>query len=544
VWSLIGLAAVIVVTAWTGVYYAAFTLILGAAALVWRFAHRARWKSLAIDATPFVAIAVLALLGALPSILTTRGDPPLGIISERLPYESVVFAGYLAVALLPLPSSSLPGFDFYNRSVNEAIAAAGYIESAAATNYGTWITAGALLVIIGALIARNRYPHKVASDPSRKVTLSFAVYLIIVTTLWFIPWGLNYLFAGTVTAQIRAWNRLTPYLLLFFLLGAAAALHRTRLATKPVFALTASAIVLSLTFVDAVVPFRTAYADNAKKGTDLTKAGRSYADLANASIPENCGVLQLPTMGYPEIGVIGDINDYDHFWPSTTNPGKRWSYGAVKSTDASVWSSQLPDVPNDAQVALLRGAGFCAIHIDRRGWPDSETNLIIDDLTSRFGNPIATEKDGDWVMFDIRSAEAADSQAAEAFLYQPLISADPTTTHPRESELSDSWWWTRAEKSIFTITPIRAQFPVTTVKGDVATPECGPRPVVLTLTANGQTSEQTLIALPDVPTPFELSLPEVTSEPASLTVFAQGPVCESRDLPSTRFAKIGNLITY
>ena len=41
--------------------------------------------------------------------------------------------------------------------------------------------------------------------------------------LFFVPWGLNYLFADLVTTQIRAWNRLLPFLLLLFILGAAAA---------------------------------------------------------------------------------------------------------------------------------------------------------------------------------------------------------------------------------------------------------------------------------------------------------------------------------
>ena len=544
IWTIIGLVVLVVITAWTGVYYAAFTLILGAAALIWRFAHRAAWRALFLDAIPFVAIAALAVVGVLPSFISTWGDPPLGVVSERLPYESVIFAGFLAVALLPLPQSNLPGFDFYNRQIAEAIGAAGVIENSAPSNYGTWITAGSLAVIIAAVIARTRYPRPPVNDSRRLVTLNFVLYLLLVTVLWFIPWGLNYLFAGTVSAQIRAWNRLTPYLLLLLMLGAAAALHRTRAARVPLIALPIAALVLALTFVDAVLPFRSAYADSVGKGSFNTQEAREYATHVNAAIPERCGVLQLPYMGYPETGGVGDINDYDHFWVSITNPNKGWSYGAIKLTDSGIWSGQLPDVPNDDQVALLRGAGFCAIHVDRRGWSDDQAAMVITNLTDRFGPPLASANKGDWEMFDIRGAAPADEEATETFLHQPFIAADPLTTHPKESELTSDWWWTREEQSTFTFTPTRTQSPVTSVSGTLTAPQCGPRSVTLTLSAGDQLLEQTLTASPDEPTPFEFTLEEPTTNVAALTVSSPGPACEVTDRPTVRFVKVGSLRSF
>ncbi len=56
-WGRIAILAVMVVgIAWTGVYYVAFTLILGAAALVWRFAQRASWRGLGLDTLPLLAV--------------------------------------------------------------------------------------------------------------------------------------------------------------------------------------------------------------------------------------------------------------------------------------------------------------------------------------------------------------------------------------------------------------------------------------------------------------------------------------------------------
>lgn len=541
-------AVMIVVTAWTGVYYVAFTLILGAAAILWRFAHRATIRNLAIDVIPFASISVLALIGFLPSILTTRTDPPLAVLSERLPYESVIFAGNLAVALLPLPQSSLPGFDFYNASVVEAIAAAGWGESTAITNHGTWITSLALLVIVIALIIRTRRATSsnsglpTAANPSpRYASLPFISFLILATLVWFIPWGVNYLFAGTVTAQIRAWNRLTPILLLLFLLGAAAALKSTKAATTMRISIPVAVLVLVLTTIDSVLPFRAAYADNASKAAEITQAGYQYASATNRALPDTCGILQLPYMAYPEFGVVGGVNDYDHFWTSLTNPGKRWSYGTVKNTDASIWSSQLAELPGDEQVSYLRAAGFCAIHLDTRAYISERLPAITANLQERFGPAIASGFEGRWLLFDISNVPPASSQATENFLHQPMITADPETTQPRESVLEDAWWWMKAPSSVFTLTSTRPQTPVTTVRGFIQAPECGARPVTLTLAANDLEATTTLIAEPDTPTPFELTLPEPSSTIATLEVQAPGADCQGPDFTWKRYAQVLNL---
>lgn len=539
-------AAMVVITAWTGVYYVAFTLILGAAALLWRFAYKAPIKKLLIDVMPFAGIAILAIVGFLPSILATRADPPLAQLSERLPYESVIFAGNLAVALLPMPQSNLPGLDFYNASVIEAIAAAGWGESTSITNHGTWITAMALVTILVALIVRTRRgtlaTDAKTSDP-RLVSLPLITYLIAVTLLWFVPWGANYLFAGTVTAQIRAWNRWTPILLLLFLLGAAAAIHRTRAAKAPAIAIPLAVIVLALTAIDSVLPFRNAYADNGKDAAEITKAAQQYAAATNQAIPDNCGVLQLPHMAYPEFGVARGVNDYDHFWTSITNTGKKWSYGAVKNTDAGIWSGQLPELPNEEQVANLRAGGFCAIHVDTRGYISERLPAITGNLEIRFGAPVVTGFDGDWLLYDITNAPASTTEQAEGFFHQPMVTADPETTQPRETDLEEAWWWMKADRSVFTITGTRPETPVTTVRGLVQAPQCGPRPITLILAANGQEDRTTVIADPNQPTEFELTLPAAATV-ATLEVQAPGPDCRGSDFEWKRYAQVIDLQAY
>jgi hypothetical protein len=392
-----------------------------------------------------------------------------------------------------------------------------------------------------ALIMRARGGQ--SGEPTNRpyASLTFITYLIVIVLLWFIPWGLNYLFAGTVTAQIRAWNRWTPILLLLFLLGAAAALARTRIARNPRFAIPVAVLVLALTAVDSVLPFRSAYAINAGEAAEITQAGRAYAIAVNRAIPERCGVLQLPHMAYPEFGKVREINDYDHFWSSLTNPGKAWSYGAVKNTDAGIWSAQMPSLPTDEQVSLLRAGGFCAIHVDTRGYISEQLPALTGNLESRFGEPTATGFDDTWLLFDIRQAPAADS--AQDFFHQPLITEDSQTVQPRESVLEQSWWWMKAPTTVFTLTSTRPETPVTTIRGSVQAPTCGARPVNLILAADGVESRTTVIADPETATPFELALPDPASV-ATLEVQAPGVGCEGPEWEWKRYVQVLDLKPY
>ena len=541
---LILVVLLVFVTAWTGVYYAAFTLILGAAAVVWRVAMRARWTFILLDLLPFVGIVVAAAIGFLPSLLALRGDAPLASLGERTPIESVTYAGNLAVALLPLPQSLLPGLGAYNSAVVEAISAAPWGESTAITNHGTWVTSLAALVLIIGLIVRSRGLLRTDDGLQPRVTLGFVAYLTVVTLTFFVPWGLNYLVAGTLTAQIRGWNRLLPFLLLFFLLGAAAVAAASRWSRRRWVVLAICAVTVGLVTADSVLPFRVPYRDSAAQGVASSEAGRAYATAVNAAIPGDCGVLQLPYLPYPEAGVIRGLYDYEHFWPSLTNRGKSWSYGAVRNTDASVWAAQLPQTPSVEQIALLRGAGFCAIHVDTRGYLGEEVPVVLGDLTTKLGPPAATGADGTWQLFAIpRTADAAQwtSQVTD-FFRQAMITADPATAGERVTLLDHVWWWTLEGSSDFTVTPINPDAPLQVVSGAVQAPPCGPLPVTISVFAGNQAVSSTVIARPDGSTPFSVTLPAPSGETAVVSVTAPGPGCDVPGLAGTRHVQVRDLL--
>lgn len=522
--------------AWSGVYYAAFTILLGAAALVWRLSMKASWRAIAVDALPLAGIVALAVLGLLPSIITRWIAPPLAALSERSSIESVTYAGAFATAILPMPLPKVPILDPYRDAVRAILSEAGDTENFQLTNFGTWITAACLIAMLIGLLLQARRPIPMRGP----VGLGLVAYLSVVTVLLFMPWGLNLIFAEAVTGQIRAWNRLLPFLLLLFILGGAIAAQRMTGLARERIAVPVALVILIVIVVESILPFRTPTQRAIRAGAKSTAAGSAYAQQVNRAIPERCGVLQLPYMQYPEQGSVADLGDYEHLWVATTNPGKSFSYGSMTLTAASVWAAQMPPIPTPEQVRLLRGAGFCAIHLDKRGFERRDSAAMRWELGRRFGPAVATGNGGDWELFDIREVSAAPAGATWAFLHQPFVAGNYAQVTPIIRERNDAWWWMRKAKAVFTVTGTSPDAPVAGIRGEVGTAGCGSVWATVTLRAGGQVDRVDVRAEDSKPAAFDLRLDRPVPE-ASLAVLAHSPGCRTEGLAERRFARVINL---
>ena len=546
------LIALVITTAWSGVYYAAFGLILMVAAWLYLFATRKAHDSnpnLLINTIPILAVGVIAVAGFIPSLLALRADPPFESLGERLPYESVIFAGILAIAILAAPISRLGGpFATYNTEVTQAFGAAPQYENTTISSYGTWITLAALVFIGFSLLTRYR------------ARIGLLTVLLATTILFFVPWGLNYLFAELVSPQIRAWNRLVPILLLLVILIAATILAnmkaRNLKVTKIYPALAIAVMILAVTAVESAWPFVTPYREGAQGGAQITQAARDYTTAIDKQIPQNCGILQLPHQVYPENGPILDLNDYEHFWTSIVDSNKSWSYGAVKNTNASAWLSALPEVPGEAEVNLLAQAGFCGIHLDTRAFVAPAVERIVADLTSRYGAPTvtATTKMGEpdnWLFFTTDpNAQTQDpptwSPELVNYFFAPAITTERVdlanmTVGPRGSKGDLIWWWTISPDATFTLHPLDPRTPLTQVTGGLRVPSCQETPeaqVTVTL-STGETLITT--ANPKTTTEFEITLKEPATAETTLTVSTDTPGCQPEDYGYPQYVQVIDL---
>ena len=464
---LLGLAAVI---AASGIYYAAFTVLLCAAAWVYRVARGAGWADLLRSATP--AAAVVLVLGAVlaPAVLYGRAHPAIDAVAARETVESVIYSGALVFTLLPAPVSLLPGTGWLNGLV-EGAAEDGkdWIWSGVTpgqttvmahwySDFGSLATTTALLVVVvGGLVAARRSALAARSTDTRPLRRSvesavspgLIALLLGVTLAFFVPWGLNYLFAYLVSPQLRGWDRLLPVFFTLLLIAAGLVLQRSglRLGRPVVVALAGAALVVLL--LDSVLPYRPVFATASAEGRAASDPGHAYAVALNEAVPGRCGVLELPYIAYPESPAKLDLGNYEPLWPALTNPGKLWSAGAMKATVPSAWQAAVGDDVDAADLAPLAAGGFCVVHVDLRGYSPADGAQLVADLTGLLGSPVAAGLDGDWLAFELASpaddvdpAELTGEPGQVGTFYAPprFTGGDGAPAAPLVDTFASTWW--------------------------------------------------------------------------------------------------------
>ena len=488
----------------SGIYYACFALLLGAAACVYRFAQGARWRDLLFAGSPAVSVAVVLALCLVPSVLYVRANPPLDAVADRLPMESVLYAGALALALIPAPISRLP---LVNRFGDGAVGeTAGYplSEAQGLGNYGSVATVAAVAVLlIGAVLLTRRASHARAAgaaegragDEEPRVGLGFIALLLATSLLFFVPWGMNYLLALYLSADIRAWNRLLPVVFTVVFLGAGLVLHRWAPRMRPLVAAAVAALAMVVLIADSVLPYRSFFAEASERGAGYSGAGYEYAADLNAAVPGDCGVVELPYIAYPEVPPKVEMGNYEPLWPAVTNPTKSWSGAAMKGTLAAAWQASLGDDIDAGDVPNLVAGGFCAVHVDRRGYTDEDAAVLTDQLTRLLGAPVATGLDGEWSAYALPDP-LSDAPEAEDLLTAPggvgTFYAPPAITPGPGAPPAPSWtpfdtaWWLPEGEAALDVSSLDDGPAFDSIVGQLHGGPCGERDVVVSVLADGE----------------------------------------------------------
>jgi phosphoglycerol transferase len=504
---LMGLLVTVAIGA-SGIYYACFTLLLCAAACLYRLTQGARWRGLVLAAAPAVGVGVVLAVVLIPSVLYVRANPPIVPIADRMPIESVLYAGSLALALLPAPVSRLP---LVNRLGDNAVAdPASYPlgESQGLGNYGSVATviAAAILVVGAVLLVRRSAQRREAGEPEvsphedgSRVGLGFIELLMATSLLFFVPWGLNYVLALFVSSDIRGWNRLLPVLFTLVFLGAGVVVHRWGARLRPAVTAVLLAVALVVLVADSILPFRSFFAAAAAQGSSFSSAGYEYAADLNAAVPGHCGVLELPYFPYPEVPPRPAMGNYEPLWPAVTNPEKSWSGAAMKGTLASAWQASLGDDVDARDIPDLVAGGFCAVHVDQRGYSAEDAAKLTAQLTGLLGGPVATGLGGKWDAYALPSptGEVTDAVALPnapdgvgAFYAPPQITPGPgAPPTPSWTPFETSWWLPEGTAKLH-VDSLDSGPAFDSIAGQLRAGSCGDRDVVVSVwSAGGEIAE-------------------------------------------------------
>jgi hypothetical protein len=118
---------------------------------------------------------------------------------------------------------------------------------------------------------------------------------------------------------------------------------------------------------------------------------KNFAQTVEREMP-NAMVFQLPVAGFPEVGPINKMGDYEHFRPFYFTKTLHYSYGTDKGRGDNHWQAQVATLPPTDMAKKLESYGFGVIMINKKGYTDSGKSLI-ESLTADGKSVIADSPD-------------------------------------------------------------------------------------------------------------------------------------------------------
>jgi hypothetical protein len=229
--------------------------------------------------------------------------------------------------------------------------------------------------------------------------------------------GFGSLFSLFISSDIRAYNRLYPFIEFFALLAVALAIdalcktRRTRLA--------AASVVLAIGLADqgqATNHLQTKYAAVSAEVAGLESfvrtIERTVSNGAPDGAPEGARVLQLPFRTYLNESDAGRMKRYDHLKPYLVSHSLRFSYPALSDTQVK-WQQSVARLDPKRLASRVASEGFAVILIDRYGYEDNGA-AISAALLRIIGDKHVIAQTDRYLALDIRGLAAAGPTPRDA----------------------------------------------------------------------------------------------------------------------------------
>jgi len=383
------LTAVMFLCGLSGFYYSVFGLILAAALITicicqrvisqWnatdRCAHLAPSRLLRSMAGLLCAtLGLLAgfLLQVVPSVLSQRLSPPLVSTASRSWVESIVYSGSIETLFYDFHALILRIFalpDVLNFLQTRSTWEARQVGAVAGA-------AGYCFLLIFILQSFKLHRRKEKTNPTVGNDGDVAPYLwallVVSLSLYFVG-PFNFGLSRTVFPFIRAWGRLAPFITLFLITLSVLYIQRFR---QPVLRYTFCCLIIAMQLWE-VNFYRRTIPDGRALAAAATESRLSrettYRDLVTG-LKVNCSIAQLPIYPFPEFDSPNDSNgDYGLFeLPLVDTQNFRWSYGAIKNTEAARhYAPFVLQQPPFARISLSQQIQYwaalrpCAAVVDR-----------------------------------------------------------------------------------------------------------------------------------------------------------------------------------
>lgn len=392
----VGYVLVGLLTASAGIYYAFFACFFLLAAGAYAAYRRKFLKRLSVAAIAIGIIGVALLVNLSPSLLYQQKYGKNEEAAKRYPIESEIFGMTISQMVLPITGHRV-GF-LADAKIRIIDSATSWHLTSVFANENDWSSLGligsiGLLFSLGWLIfARRRDVDNEQMDIPMLDTLGVMNILgILLATMG----GFGFIFALLVTPDIRAYNRISPYIAFFSIMVVLVileSLRRKHFKTRERSLIFCVILVMILIVgildqtSNGMVP---SYSSNSK----AYASDDAFIKNIEKAMPAQAKIFQLPYMAFPENGLVNQMRDYDHFRAYLHSGTLRWSYGAMKGRQGDIWQKNVSAEPTSQLISDLVAAGFSGVYINRAGYSDNAAKIEQELETALNEKPLTNSND-------------------------------------------------------------------------------------------------------------------------------------------------------
>jgi hypothetical protein len=382
-----------VLVAAAGVYYAFFTSYLILISAIAGSLSSRRVRHLISGMLLVAVITVFLLINLSPSIFYHSKNGANPEIANRSASDTELYALKISQLVLPITGHRVRFLENLKNAYNQWSRPTENDTS----SLGTIGSVGFILLIWQLLFRRS------VRDPTKLLTrlsvLNGAALLL--GTLG----GLGTVFSLLVSAQIRAYNRLSIFIAFFSFFAIAIVLDTFwRRSSTSILRRSFLTAGFSALLVLAVVDQTSGhFVPRYQQVKSEFESDDKFVKEIEASVPPGAMIFQLPYVPYPENGAVQRMADYDLFRGYLHSSRLRWSYGAIRGRADDGWQRRVAAKPVPELLTTLSQAGFSGVYIDRNGFSGDKVTSLEKELSSLLTTPPLVSKNRRLVFFNLGS---------------------------------------------------------------------------------------------------------------------------------------------
>jgi hypothetical protein len=392
-------------------FFAVFVLLVATTIAVVRDRQSRHWRRGLLLAS---AVGVATAVNLAPSLRLWAVDGKPLIIPPKTAAESELYGLKIRQLVSPVPDHSFPPFARWETLERRAAFPS---ETENASSRLGLIASIGFVILIATLVVGSARPR--TADPEVVAAAAgLTLALVLVGTIG----GFGSLFSLLVSPEIRAYNRVCPFIAFYAWVAVALGLD----AVRPQPRLWRAVLVLAvLAFgmwdqLSALEPINRAYGRARAEWTTI----EAFARALEPRVPRGAMVFQLPLTTYLNDAGDSRMGTYDEIKPYLAAPTLHWSYPALDNAVVR-WQHAVARLPPRAMALALRDAGFRAIVIDRAGYADGGEALVAALTRPDQAAPMLAEAPG-YVALDVARVAASADEVAHLPVWTPAF--DPAST--------------------------------------------------------------------------------------------------------------------